>query len=149
MIQKSYGPDFARWRQYINNRLAGNPTETAKGPVEFLGLERRRWRGDSHTIKASVAVALCGAISLKLRKMTTSQNDLTAANSARRIVFVPFANRPVLNIQWLCEAELHLCSMRSYKRPNRYTASPRPSNLGFIFQLESAHCFNRDCASVY
>jgi hypothetical protein len=101
------------------------------------------------TIKASVAVAVCGVISLKLRKMTTSQNDLTAANSARRIVFVPFANRPVLNIHWLCEAELHFCSMRSYKRANRYAASPRPSNLGCVFQLESADCFNGDCASVH
>jgi hypothetical protein len=118
MVQKSQGPDFASWL----NTLSIGSLEIRRRPQTAGLVSRIRKMAvaaeTADTIKASVAVALCGAISLKLRKMTTSQNDLTAANSARRIVYVPFANRPVLNIHWLRETELQSCTVWSQKRTN-------------------------------
>ena len=54
-----------------------------------------------------------------------------------------------LHVERLREAELHFCAVWSYKRPNRDAVSLSPPNLGYVFQLEPADCFNWDRPSVH
>jgi len=54
-----------------------------------------------------------------------------------------------LDVERLRKAELHFCAVWSYKRPNRYAASLSPPNLGYVFQLEPADCFNWNRPSVH
>src|SRR6266704_1423027 len=53
-----------------------------------------------------------------------------------------------LHVERFRQAELHFCTVWSYERTDRDTATGCPPPLGFVFQLESADCFNWDCASV-